>query len=127
MRTSTCLLALLLLAGCGGGGDAGPTRTTPTAVVPGGPQGTPAPEALSGFGCVEDDGAWRAAGALANPGKNAVTYQVTVFVGEATGGEEQAATRQVTVAAGGSARFELEDVPAPDDGGTCHVQVLVVR
>jgi hypothetical protein len=138
MRTFVVVL-LLVLAGCGAGsdgagtpaatvqpaGDAAPS-TAPT-VRP--PSGAPMPEALSKFRCRPDDkGLWVARGVLANPTKSAMTFQVTVYVGEATGGDEQARTRQVpNIAAGGSTTFVVGRVPAPGDGGPCHVQVLAQR
>jgi hypothetical protein len=70
---------------------------------------------------------WNASGYLANSGKNKATFQVTVYVGEATGGEEQARTQQVpNVAAGSSIKFVIRKVPAAKTGGPCHVQVLRV-
>lgn len=133
MRTFAVAL-LLVLAACGGSGDepnkaartsAAPTTTTTTPTIAP-PEGTPAPEALSRFRCAKNaKGVWSSSGYLANRTKAKVTYQVTVYIGEATGGAEQAKTRQLpNVAAGGSTRFVISNVPAPEDGGTCHVQVL---
>ncbi|MFI5430197.1 hypothetical protein [Aeromicrobium sp. UC242_57] len=132
---------LLVLAGCGGGSsepaatpsattaatssatDATPT-TEPTTATP---KGTPAPEALSEFRCEQDaEGRWNASGVLSNSGKAKVTYQVTIYIGQATGGEERARTKQVpSVAPDGSVEFTIKNVPAPKSGGPCHVQVLV--
>ena len=136
MRTVSVIL-LLVLAGCGGGSDpsAEPTATETTAKAKpktapkptiAAPTGTPAPEALSRFQCAKDskDG-WRATGTIANDGKSKATYQVTVYVGEATGGDEKARTKQLPdIQAGGSAKFAIAKVPAPKDGGPCHIQVL---
>lgn len=138
MRTIAVAVALVLaLAGCGGGSDPQPTpkrtttKTAPTkkATVkptPAVPTGKAVPEALSSFRCSADKkGIWNASGYLRNSGKNKVTYQVTVYVGEAAGGSEDARTAQVaSVAAGGSVKFSIKDVPAPKAGGPCHVQVL---
>ncbi|AXT83769.1 hypothetical protein C6I20_00195 [Aeromicrobium sp. A1-2] len=133
MRTLAVAL-LLVLTGCGGGSDPEPaasakpkatasaTTVKPT-VAP--PEGTPAPEALSKFTCDKNSkGTWSASGYVANASKGKVTFQVTVYVGEATGGPEQAKTQRVTVAGGGSAKFSIAKVPAPKAGGPCHVQVL---
>ena len=71
---------------------------------------------------------WNSSGFLADKSKAKVTFQVTVYVGEAAGGAEKAKTRQVdNVAAGGSTRFVINNVPATDDDGPCHVQVLAQR
>lgn len=132
MRTLAVAL-ILVLAGCGGSEDppaatkttVAPTKaTTKPTVAP--PEGTPAPEALTKFRCAKNaKGLWNTSGHLANRTKAKVTFQVTVYVGAAAGGEEKAKTRQVPhVAAGGSSQFVINNLPALDDGGTCHVQVL---
>ena len=141
MRTLVAAVSLaFVLAGCGGGSDPAatptktkttPSKTTPTKkatvkpTVPV-PTGKPAPEALSSFQCAIDKrGDWNASGYLTNSGKNKVTYQVTVYIGEASGGSEDARTMQVAnVSPGGSTKFALLKVPAPKAGGPCHVQVL---
>lgn len=139
MRSAAVAL-LLLLAGCGSGSEEQAPAPTPSASGPASAgatdvpsaaptSGTPAPEALSGFRCEsDDDGDWAAKGVVANSGKAATTFQVTVHVGSATGGEERAKTTRVaSVAPGGSAPFTIRKIPAPEDGGTCHVQVLASR
>lgn len=137
MRTLAVAL-ILVLAGCGASSDGPPAKTVKTSTSPtkattrptvAPPKGTPAPEALSKFRCAKTSkGAWNSSGYLANRGKAKVTFQVTVYVGEAAGGAEKAKTRQVpNVAAGGSTRFVINKLPAPDDGGSCHVQVLAQR
>ena len=136
MRTLAVAL-ILVLAGCGGSDDQ-PAKTTTTSAAPTTattkptvtpPKGTPAPEALSKFRCVKNaKGVWNTSGYLSNDTKAKVTFQVTVYIGEAAGGEERARTRQVAnVAAGGSTRFFLKNVPATSDDGPCHVQVLAQR
>ena len=137
MRTLAVAL-ILVLAGCGGGSDDQPTKPTKTTVVPtktttkptvAAPKGTPAPEALSKFRCAKTaKGVWNSSGFLANKSKAKVTFQVTVYVGEAAGGTEKAKTRHVAdVAAGGSTRFVINKLPATNDDGPCHVQVLAQR
>lgn len=138
MRTVAVAL-LLVLAACGGDSDAPtPPKTTATKAVVkptpkvtvkptvASPTGKPAPEALSRFRCEKDaKGVWNAVGYLANPGKAKVTFQVTVYIGAATGGEGKAKTQQVAnVAAGGSVKFVIGNIPAPKGGGPCYVQVL---
>ncbi|MDR7085173.1 hypothetical protein J2X11_000012 [Aeromicrobium panaciterrae] len=131
MRTLAVAL-LLVLAGCGGGGETPEPKATATATKAtakatiAAPTGTPAPEALSLFRCAKDTkGRWRASGTIANDGKKQATYQVTVYIGEAAGSDEKAKTKQLAnIQAGGSAKFVIVKVPAPKDGGPCHVQVL---
>jgi hypothetical protein len=138
MRTFPVAALILVLAGCGGGsGDdsSAPSSsappTTPTTAVTtrpavAAPKGTPAPEALSNFRCAKTSkGVWNASGYVSNDSSDKVTFQVTVYIGEATGGAEKARTRQVPrVGPKGSVRFVLDNVPAPKTGGVCHVQVL---
>lgn len=139
MRFVAVALMFVLAACSGGGSEPAPTPSTtassdvaatpttqPTTATP---TGKPAPEALSGFRCEQDSaGVWNASGLLSNDGKAKVTYQVTVFIGQAMGGEERAKTKQVpSVAAGGSIKFTISKIPAPKDGGPCHVQVLTSR
>lgn len=135
MRTLAVAL-LLVLAGCGGGGETPAEPTEPTATAArtkaapkptvAAPSGKPAPEVLSRFRCERKaKGEWSAFGTISNEGKSKTTFQVTVFVGEAAGSDEQARTKQLpNVQAGGSVKFSIARVPAPDTGGTCHVQVL---
>lgn len=134
---------LLVLAGCGGGSEPAATpakksteKTTATASpaptpepTTAAPKGTPTPEALSAFRCEQDaEGDWNSSGVVSNSKKIPVTYQVTVFIGQATGSEERAKTRQVPkVGAGGSVEFTISKIPAPKDGGPCHVQVLATK
>lgn len=137
MRTFAVAL-ILVLAGCGGGSDDQPSDSVTTTPVPtkattkptvAPPKGTPAPEALSKFRCAKTaKGVWNSSGYLANKTKAKVTYQVTVYVGEASGGAEKAKTRRVdNIAAGGSTQFVINNVPATNDEGPCHVQVLAQR
>ncbi len=132
MRTFAVAL-LLVVAGCGGGSEpaAKPTATKTTPKVApkptiAAPTGTPAPQALSNFVCEKNSkGVWVATGLISNAGKSKATFQVTVYVGEAAGSDEQAKTRQLAnIQAKGSAKFAIGDVPAPKTGGTCRVQVL---
>jgi hypothetical protein len=134
MRTVAVAL-ILMLSACGGGSDPEtpkkPTATATTTKAPvkptiAAPTGTPAPEALSQFQCAKDaKGVWNASGTIANNGKTKATFQVTVYVGEAAGSDEQALTKQLpNIEAGGSVKFAVTKVPAPKAGGPCHVQVL---
>lgn len=125
---------LILLAGCGGAAEKTEAPDTTTAKVAAKPStatpsGKPTPAALSRFRCAKDaKGRWNASGYLANASKVQVTFQVTVYVGEAAGGAEKARTKQVPrVAPGGSVKFAIGRVPAPKEGGPCYVQVLASK
>lgn len=134
---------LLVLAACGGGGSdpapqqsstasasEAPTTAVPTIAAPTtSPTGKAAPEVLSDFRCEQDAaGVWNASGVLSNGTKSKATYQVTIYIGQATGGDERAKTKQVpSVAAGGSVEFTMSKIPAPKEGGPCHVQVLATK
>ena len=137
MRVAAVAL-MFVLAACGGGGGSeagqtpaatGSTGNTPSAPPAPALKGTPVPEALSGFRCEQDSkDRWNASGVLSNVGKAKTTFQVTVYIGQATGGEERARTTQVpSIAAGGSTKFQIKRIPAPTDGGPCHVQVLASK
>lgn len=137
MRVAAVAL-MFVLAACGGGGGSeegqAPVATDTTGNTPSAPsapalKGTPAPEALSSFRCEQDSkDRWNARGVLSNVGKVKTTFQVTVYIGQATGGEERARTTQVpSIAAGGSTKFRIKRIPAPTDGGPCHVQVLASK
>jgi len=135
---------LLVLTACGGGGESEkesaptPTKTTQAqkttkteepkkAETPAANfQGTPVPEALSKFQCVEEKKSWTATGYVENSGKKAASFQVTVHVGAADGEPQAARTMRLSnVAAGGSVSFEVTKVPSQGDG-PCHVQVLLL-
>lgn len=129
---------ILALGACGAGSDEPKTSTPP---VPAGgdqaaaspttpaPTGDPVPAALSRFRCDSvGAGAFTASGILSNTTKTTVTFQVTVFVGEPGPAPQSARTKQVPkVAAGGSVEFQIEQIPAAPEGGTCHVQVLTTK
>jgi hypothetical protein len=132
------LSLFLVLGACGAGSDgsdgADPSGrqtaqqplanpTTPA------PSGKPAAAALSRFRCEPDKaGAYTASGYLTNASKATVTFQVTVQVGAAAATPQKAMTKQVPkVAAGGSVEFTVAQVPAPAEGGPCHVQVVTTK
>lgn len=141
MRWMLAVLMACLLAGCSSGSEAAPSPTpsAPTSSSPAPsdataapvptpesvePTGAPAPEALSSFRCeAAKDDLWVAAGFLSNSGKKPVTYQVSVHVGPLDGTARTVRTKRVDqVEAGGSVRFEINEIPA--DGTQCHVQVI---
>lgn len=130
--TGTVLLAL---GACSGSDEPAASATTTPAAQPAAsptiapPTGDPVPEALSQFRCDPDGaGTYQASGVLANSTKGTVTFQVTVYVGEAAGAPASAKTKEVPkVAGGGSIEFTIDTIPAPADGGTCHVQVLTTN
>lgn len=128
-------VALLLVLGACSGGSSEPekvaTTPTPAAGAPTNPPptGTPVPEALSDFRCEADGaGTYTATGALTNDTKASVTFQVTVNVGLPSATPQAAVTKQVPkVRAGGSATFEIVQIPVAAEGGTCHVQVVTTK
>lgn len=135
MRVRPVLLAALLstgltLSACGGGDGPEPgARATPTGAptAEGLPDGTPVPELLSGVRCNPDaDGVWLAIGAVTNPTKNPVSYQVTAQVGPADGGGPAATRRLVDVRGGQTVRFRLEEIPTSSPDGPCHLQLLAL-
>lgn len=139
MRTAAVSVSaslLIALAGCGGS-DGPATRPTTSAtaarepaqstIAP--PTGTPVPEALSQFRCDPDGaGTFQASGTVENATKAKVTFQVTVYVGDPQDVPSSAKTKQLAgVAGGGSVEFQIDKIPAPAEGGTCHVQVLTPK
>jgi hypothetical protein len=136
MRLAALSLSLLLVVAACGGSDEPTTAQTSTpaadpAAVPtiAPPTGDPVPEALSQFRCEPDGaGTFTAMGVLKNSTKASVDFQVTVYVGPAEGSPASAKTKEIpTVKGGGSVEFTVDTVPAPPDGGTCHVQVLTTK
>jgi hypothetical protein len=126
---------VLLVSGCGGGGDdaeTGPTdatttATTATTATPPPLDGEDASGDLSDFVCEpDDDGTWDASGVLTPSAARPGDYSVTVVV---TGPDEGSAPgrRRVLVGLepGVAAEFEVPDVPASGAGDlTCQVQVV---
>lgn len=140
MRTVGVAVALcLLLSGCGGSDGAknaaSPAKETATAAVTptakptlADPTGVPAPEDLVDFQCYADaKGTWNSSGVLKNDSGKSVTYQVSVFVGQANGKDAKARTKQYVVNASSSARVALANLPAVDGSTQCYVQVLAKR
>lgn len=121
------MVVLLALAACGGEAEEPEPTAEPTATAGGDPlpEGTPAPEALSGLRCAQKDGKWTVSGVIANAGKEAASYQVTAYVGVRDGQPHEGRTMQLaSIQPGGSIPFSLEDVTQQGDDGTCHVHVL---
>ncbi|MRJ75892.1 hypothetical protein GEV29_05040 [Aeromicrobium sp. SMF47] len=138
MRTAAVALLLLLLAACGAesdGSSAAPSPSTGATTQPAvgsavvDAAGPSVPEALLRFRCEKNaEGRWAASGFLVNGGKALASFQVTVFIGEATGSPERAKTKRVeNIAPDGSVAFKIYRIPAPEGGGTCHVQVLQTK
>jgi len=135
MRLAAVALLLVLGACSSGSGEPDPsTSTTAPAIDPAAspttpaPTGEPVPAALSRFRCDPDGaGTFTASGVLSNTTKTAVTFQVTVYVGQPVAGRQSAKTKQVPkVAAGGSVEFVVDAIPATE-GGVCHVQVITTK
>ena len=132
MRWIVSAAALVVLAGCGADEPADPApaasapASTPAATPEAAsPTGEPEPQALSEFRCAAGDEGdpWTASGLLSNAGKDAATYQVSIYVGPLDSETREVRTIRVDpINPGESDRFDLDDVPA--GGDTCHVQVL---
>lgn len=133
MRWILTVAVLCALAGCGTETPAEPEPTASASASPtpsvtpeaASPTGKPEPQALSEFRCAagEDGEPWAASGLLSNAGKDAATYQVSVYVGPLDGDTREVRTVQIDpINPGESDRFDLDEVPA--GGDTCHVQVL---
>lgn len=126
---------LLVLAACGGSEeaaapDASDTPATQPVVSPttAPPTGTPVPEALSRFRCDPDGaGTYQASGLIKNASKQRVDFQVTVLVGEPSASRSAKTLRVPRVAGGRTIEFALHTIPAPPEGGTCHVQLLTTE
>lgn len=123
------LVAVAVLAGCGGDETATPaaTTTTPapaaTTAAPA-PVGTPDPMAVTSFACRPDaQGAWTARGTLKNTAKKDRDYRVVVLIGP-DGGTARTVDLP-NVRAGASVPFTLDAIVTSPDG-PCQVQALVV-
>lgn len=133
---ATAPVLLLVLAACGSGPQesSGPATATASAAAPAAgpttpaPTGEPVPEALSRFRCDPDGaGTYTASGIVANTTKGAVTFQVTVYVGQPADLPQPGRTKQVPkVAAGDSVEFQIDQIPMVE-GGTCRVQVVTTK
>ena len=132
MRLGPALLALALLVGACGGGDARESRAQARESAAAQQDGiedgaTFVPEALRAFRCeADDDGAWFAVGTVKNTTKAPVSYRVTVQVGK--GGDDVAASELdlPALAAGRSTEFTLDELPGAGSEGPCRVQLLAV-
>lgn len=121
------MLALVLLAGCGGSGDgeASPKTSEPTdPATPALAEGEPAADALKDFVCRADDkDVWSATGSVKNSGKVATGYQVAVLVaGEDAGNAKTADIEKIQPDE--SASFELKELPATGEHPRCRVSVI---
>jgi len=137
MRIRTAVAVALMLAVTGCGGDAKPKaeasgepekKVAMDGALPNVAGGTSAPEALSDFACERDDeGKWKASGAVTNRTKEPVSFQVTVHVGNVDGQGQPASTKRISsVQKNGSVGFELDEIETRATDGPCHVQVLAL-
>lgn len=123
-RFVALLVAALLVGGCAGS----PNPAAPTTSSSATPKADDyAPEALSDFRCGWAGAGWVAKGILSNATKASVSYQVTVYVGDAGSSGTGTTQRYEHIAAGGSIPFTIDKIPATGETGTCHVRVLTVR
>jgi hypothetical protein len=135
MRIRTAVAVALMLAVTGCGGDAKPKasgepekKVAMDGALPNVAGGMSAPEALSDFACERDDeGTWRASGAVTNRTKEPVSFQVTVHVGNVDGQGQPASTKRISsVQKNGSVGFEFDEIETRAVDGSCHVQVVAL-
>lgn len=124
-RIVPAVVAALLLAGC----SATPSKTPPPS---GSASPTPksnayAPEALSEFRCGAERAGWVARGILSNATKDSLSYQVTVYVGDASSSGTGITRRYENIKAGGSIPITIDKIPATGENGTCNVRVMTVK
>jgi len=136
IRSAAALVLMLALTGCGG--DAKPKaeasgepekKVAMDGALPNAAGGASAPEALSDFACERDDeGTWKASGAVTNRTKEPISFQVTVHVGNVDGQGQPASTKRISsVQKNGSVGFELDKIETGAADGPCHVQVLALH
>jgi hypothetical protein len=134
MRTRLAFLSLLaipaLIAGCGVAPKVTPQPTASAGEAK--PQigpGTVMTDALTEAHCARrSDGVWAASGVVRNTTKQALAFDVTVYVGP-PGGEDRTAhvTHVPKVAAGKSATWVSPVVETDSPGGPCHIRVRVAK
>ena len=136
IRSAAALALMLALTGCGGdpkpkaGASGEPQKKAAMdGALPNAAGGVSAPEALSDFACERDDeGTWKASGAVTNRTKEPISFQVTVHVGNVDGQGQPASTKRISsVQNNGSVGFELDEIEIGAADGPCHVQVLALH
>lgn len=134
MRMRLALVSVLaapaLIAGCGVAPKVTPQPTSsPGQATPQIGPGTVMTDALTEAHCAANDkGAWSASGVVKNTTKQALAFDVTIYVGP-PGGERRTAhvTHIKKVAPGKSARWVSPVVETESPKGPCHIRVRVAK
>ncbi len=117
-------MAVLMLAGCGGGPSPEPTEPTPEETESGLAEGEADMGALTSFTCqAGEEGPWTATGVIANRQETSESYQVTVLVADSDAGNAKS-TLLEQVQPDESATFEIAEIPPNGDDPSCRVTVI---
>ncbi|HUP99805.1 MAG TPA: hypothetical protein VM093_05035 [Aeromicrobium sp.] len=134
MRTRLALLSMLavpaLLAGCGVAPKVTPQpSSSPGEAKPQIGPGTVMTDALTEAHCAADaKGAWSATGVIKNTTKQALAFDVTIYVGPPGGAARTAHVTHVKkIAPGKSAPWVSPVVQTDAPDGPCHIRVRVAK
>lgn len=134
MRTRLALLSVVaipaMIAGCGVAPKVTPQPTSsPGQATPQIGPGTVMTDALTGAHCVrKPDGVWMANGVIKNTKKQALAFDVTIYVGPPGGkGGTAHVTHVDKVKPGDKAMWSSPVVQTDSPDGPCHIRVRVAK